>query len=125
MAQNPDLKAALDERLAEALKSANYRITLANQKENAKLKYQNDLIYSTNGGLFVASPELISFVTCLLSSGKDSAVLIDSKGNPIEIPNLTVFLEEITSRYYEATNEYLVEFKALQKSRSPKALIGE
>jgi hypothetical protein len=63
MAQNPDLKAALDERLAEALKSANYRITLATQKENAKLKYQNDLIYSTNGGLFVASPELISFVT--------------------------------------------------------------
>lgn len=125
MAQNPDLKAALDERLADALKSANYRISLATQKENARLKYQNDLIYSTNGGLFVASPDLISFVSCLRSQEKDSAVLIDSKGNPIEVPDLAAFLEEITSRYYEATNEYLTEFKALQKSRTPKALIGE
>ena len=125
MAQNPDLKAALDERLAEALKSANYRITLTNQKENARLKYQNDLIYSINGGLFVASPDLISFVSCLVTQGKDSCVLIDSKGNPIEIADISVFLIDITSRYYEATNEYLTEFRALQKSRTPKALIGE
>lgn len=120
-----DLKSALDERLANALKSANYRISLATQKENARLKYQNDLIYSTNGGLFVASPDLISFVSCLRSQEKDSAVLIDSKDNPIEVPDLAAFLEEITSRYYEATNEYLTEFRALQKSRTPKALIGE
>ncbi len=125
MAQNPDLKAALDERLADALKSANYRISLANQKANARLKYKNDLIYSSNGGLFEASPDLISFVSCLHSQGKESAVLVDTKGNPIEIADIASFLEGLTDRYYQASNEYLVEYKALQKARTPKALIGE
>lgn len=125
MAQTSDLQAALDERLACALQSANYRISLANQRANAKLKYKNDLIYSANGGLFESSPELISFVSCLVASGKDSAVLIDTKGNPIEVVDIEEFLSGITDRYYQATNSYLHEYRTLQKARTPKALIGE
>lgn len=124
MTSNTDLKAALDERLEAALNVANYRMSLAIQKSNAKLKYSQSLIYSINGGIFEATPELISFVSTLCNRGKDSAVLLDTKNNPISIDNLTDFLDHLIDRYYEATNELLVEYRAIQKARNTKSLIG-
>ena len=122
---NPDLQAAIDARLSDALASANYRITLTNQKQNAKLKLQKDLTYSINGGTFSITPELISFVTALLTHNKTHAILLDVNMNPVEIGDLKAFNKTIIGTYYECTNDYLAEFASLQKSRSTKALVGE
>ena len=122
---NPDLQAAIDARLNDALVTANYRITLTNQKQNARLKLQKDLTYSINGGTFSITQELISFVTALLYHGKSEAILLDVNKNPIEIQDLTAFSESIISTYYECTNEFLNEFKSLQKARTPKVVVGE
>jgi hypothetical protein len=120
-----DLQAAIDARLNDALTASNYRITLNTQKQNARLKLQRELTYSTNGGIFSITPELISFVAALLMSQKTDAVFLDNNSNPIEIADLKNFHEELVNRYYEAMNEFLMEVKQLQKARTTKAVVGE
>lgn len=122
---NPDLQAAIDARLADAVTAANYRITLNNQKQNARFKLQKDLTYSINGGTFIITQELISFVGTLHLMGKEEAILLDFNKNPIEIESVGEFLEIITGLYYERMNEFFIEFKNLNKLRSPKAIVGE
>jgi hypothetical protein len=121
---NPDLQSAIDARLADAIAMKNFRLTLVNQKANAKLKLQHDLTYSINGGIFKISTELVSFISALLAMEKDQAILIDIHGNPVEVLNLQEFMDSIVNQYYESTNAFLVEFNRIQKSRTPKALIG-
>lgn len=120
---NPDIKAAIDARLEAALANSNYRITLNNQKQNARLKLERDLTYSINGGIFAVSPELISFAQALISRGATSAIMLDINKNPIEITDLEEFTEQVMERYYECMNEFLAEFKSIQKARTTKTLI--
>ena len=122
---HPDLQAAIDARLNDAIAAANYRLTLTNQKHNARLKLQKDLIYAKNGGMFSISPELISFVQTLIDMGKEDAILLDVNKNPVEITDLQDFQEAIVAQYYERMNDFLYEFKSLQKSRTAKSVIGE
>ncbi len=66
---------------------------------------------------------LISFVKTLIDQGHDTAVLLDVYNNPIEIVGLEDFLEEILSRYFEATNEYHAEYSKMKKSRKVHKLV--
>lgn len=122
---NQDLQAALDKRFQEAVESSNFRTALNLQKKNARLKLDASLVYAVNGGSFVIDQLLISFVSTLISQQKTSAVLLDVNGNPTLIEDLSLFLEKIIDTYYEATNEYLVEIKRINKSRNAKSVVGE
>ena len=121
----PELKAAIDERLESAITASNYRITLNNQKQNARLKLEKDLTYSVNGGIFKITPELISFIQTLVSMGQENVVLLDINKNPIEIADIHDFQDDIVNKYYECMNGFLAEFKSIQKLRTTKALLGE
>jgi hypothetical protein len=120
----PDLQAAVDQRLEDALKASNYRITLNVRRSNARLKLERDLTFARGGGMFKASPELIAFVGALLGQGKVDATLLDANQNPVVIDDLQQFMTDIIARYYEFMNEYLTEHRAVQKARTTKALIG-
>lgn len=122
---HPELKAAIDARLNDAVAAANYRITLNNQKQNARIKLQKDLTYAVNGGVFLISQELISFVQALIALNKEEAVLLDINKNPVEITDLKSFLSNVVSIYYERMNDYFIEYKAIQRSRNTKSLLGE
>jgi|TARA_B110000858_G_scaffold198385_1_gene264481 hypothetical protein len=113
----------MSSKLTKALEFANYRTTLNVQHNNLKAKVQTLLNYSVNGGTFEISQTLISFVGTLLTQNHTDAVLLDVYNNPIKIDDLNKFLEEITSRYFEATNEYHVEYTKLRKSRKVHKLI--
>ena len=119
-----DIKNAIDERLALALEASNYRITMQHQKEISKLKLQNNLVYSTNGGIFVANRELISFVSTLISHKKSDAIILDSNDNPIKIDNLEEFLEELIGLYYESMNDHLVEYDKIKTSRTTTKVVN-
>lgn len=123
MKRNHDLGAAIDERLAAAVEQANYRITLNNQKENARSKLRVDMTHATSGGLFVITPELISFTHTLLTIGQTDAVIVDINKNPIFIENLQEFQNQIVTVYYSAMNDFLLEFKRIQKARKPEKLV--
>tara|TARA_B110000503_G_scaffold23073_1_gene35886 strand:+ start:1702 stop:1932 length:231 start_codon:yes stop_codon:yes gene_type:complete len=66
---------------------------------------------------------LISFVQTLITQGHVKAVLLDVYNNPIEIVELDDFLDEILSRYFEATNEYHAEYSKIKKSRKVHKLV--
>ena len=110
-------------KLTKALEFANYRLTLNVQHNALRSKVQTLLSYSTNGGTFEISQTLISFVQTLIDQQHTKAVLLDVYNNPIEIDGLADFLEEIISRYFEATNEYHAEYTKLRKSRKVHKLI--
>mgnify|MGYP003633818416 FL=1 len=113
----------MSSKLTKALEFANYRTTLNVQHNNLKAKVQTLLNYSINGGTFEISQTLISFVQTLIDQQHTKAVLLDVYNNPIEIDGLADFLEEIISRYFEATNEYHAEYTKLRKSRKVHKLI--
>jgi hypothetical protein len=124
MKRNPEIAASIDERLEKAVDRANYQITLNNQKQNARYKLEADLTYATAGGIFKITPELISFVQALLTREQSSAVLLDVNRNPIYIENLQLFQDDVLSKYFEIANEFLIEFKRIEKARKPETLVS-
>jgi hypothetical protein len=115
----------MDERLSKALEFSNFRVSLFNKKENIRLKMDSICSYAVNGGIFKADPQTITFVKLVLDSGRDGVVLIDVNGNPIEITDIRSLYEELTSRYFQATNFYYVEYDKIKKARSVKSLFPE
>jgi hypothetical protein len=110
----------MDDRLTKALEYSNYKVTVFQQKQNLKLHLENLLTFAHNGGIFKITQELISFVDALLRREITEVVLIDSRENPVKIANLQDFYDTILSQYFEATNEYHLEFEKLRKARSVK-----
>jgi hypothetical protein len=120
----PEIKAAIDTRLEDVIAKANYRITLNNQVENARIKADKGLTYSVNGGIFKITPELISFVQTLLGMGQENVILNDANRNPIEITDLAKFQDDIVGKYYEVMNEFMVEYKSIRQKRNTADVLG-
>lgn len=112
-----------DDRLVKALAHANYKATIVQQRENLRLRYANALLHACNGGLFTVTPSLLSMVDLLRRQDQTETVLIDDKGIPIKIVDLAGFLDDIVSVYAEASNDYLLAWEALRKTRSVAAAI--
>tara|TARA_R110000764_G_scaffold39473_9_gene88214 strand:+ start:948 stop:1295 length:348 start_codon:yes stop_codon:yes gene_type:complete len=113
----------MDERLERALEFGNYRTTVSNQKRNVIARMQTLQLVHYNNGSFTANPNTISFVQALISVGKTSSVILDTKENPIEITDLTEFLELLVGAYTEGVNEYKVQMDKLKKSRNIKKIM--
>ena len=113
----------MDDRLRRALEFSNYRQTLHIQRENVKQRYNSQLQLIIGGGIFYANQELISFVQALIETKNKSAIIIDSKKNPVNIENLEEFRDSLLESYHQATNELYTEHQRLKKSRSVKAII--
>jgi len=113
----------MDERLQKALEFSNYRQTLNNQLHQLKVTAETHLTISLNGGHFTIDRVLISFVHMLVQMEQERAVLLDNNQVPVEINNLEEFLEEITSKYFEVTNEYHANYERTRKSRKIQSIL--
>ena len=113
----------MDSRLEKALSFAEYRVTLFQQLEALKLKTQNGLMFSINGGTFRIDRELISFVKTLLDDKQTGAFLLDVNELPIFIDDLPAFYEEIYSTYFEVMNDYGEEYERIRRSRKVASII--
>jgi hypothetical protein len=118
------LNQVIDERLEDALVSSNYRSAFNIKKLNIKLKFEKDLIYAVNGGIFTISQQLISFTDVLVRRGQTQAVLTDNNNNCVLVENLEEFLDDIIGKYIEYSNAYFTEIKALKTKRTTKAVVG-
>ena len=105
------------ERLEKALDFSNTMQTFNLNKNNLKVKTQNLLNYSINGGTFNIDQSLIGFMHMIVTSGKKEAILLDKNDVPIKIDNTEKFLEDISSLYFEAINEYYNDYQKLRSSR--------
>lgn len=114
----------MDERLVKALDVSNYMVTLNNQIRLLKEQYQETLVYYFNGGQFTITQELISFCQSLLAMNQTGTILIDDNNLPIEIEDLENFSNDLYSKYFEASNRYLIEYNSLKKNRSVESIMN-
>jgi hypothetical protein len=105
------------ERLEKALDFSNTMKTFNLNKNNLKVKTQNLLSYSTAGGSFTVDQSLISFMNFVVSSGKTEITLLDKNDIPVRIEDTEKFLDEVSSLYFEAVNDYYNEYQQLRSSR--------
>ena len=113
----------MDERLQKAYEFSNYRLTLDNEIKQLKIWLTTQLTHSVNGGAFLIDRELISFVHTMQQMKQTSAILLDTKQNPIVIENIDEFFTQITEKYFGTMNEYHSKMMDLRKKRNVKALV--
>lgn len=113
----------MSERLNKALAFANYRQTLNNQLLKLKIRAEGTLILAKNGGSFTVGQELICFLDYLVRNSMTSATILDDNNNPVEITDVPAFLKDVTTRYFEVTNDYLREYQEIRKSRNVKSIL--
>lgn len=114
----------MDDRLAKALDFANFKYTLALQRKTLKEKIDAKLTYGHASGIFKIDRSLISFVQMLIDLERvENVPLIDDNGNPVIIPNLQIFRDDILDRYFTATLEYHEEYQKIKNSRSVEKLL--
>ena len=114
----------MDDRLAKALEQANYSVAIQTQKRNLRLAFTNALTFGHNGGTFVASEKLISFIDALLRADNGSEVVIDERGNPVMIDDLSAFYLRVVETYRTAANEFYAGYEKLRRARTTKAAVG-
>ena len=108
----------MDERIEKAFAVANYISTLSNQRRIILEEYNQKLIYYINGATFKVSPELINFTKTVLDLGHTTDVaFVDSNSLPVIISDVEKFFEDITSVYFETTNEYASKYKEIKNKR--------
>lgn len=117
MSEEINASAEEQARLEKALDFSNTMQTFNLAKNNLKVKTQNLLSYSTNGGTFRVSQELIGFMQFVVQSGKTETIILDKNDIPIQITDTEKFLEDISSLYFEAVNEYYNDYQKLRSSR--------
>ncbi len=113
----------MDEKLKNALELSNLMVTLNNSKRLLRETYNEKLLHYTNGGRFVVTRELITFVKALIDLNQSTAVLLDDDGEPIVIEDLSSFLKTTVNVYTEASNFYAYEYKKIIKQRSVSGLL--
>ncbi len=115
----------MDERLKAALDFSNYRQTLAIQRKTLRERIEGKLTYGCNGGIFKIDRSLLVFVQMLIDQGRTENVpLIDQNENPILIPDLQQFRDEILDRYFTSTYEYHEEYEKIKSSRTVEKLLN-
>lgn len=114
----------MDERLEKAFQTANYMTTLSNQRKVILEEFQQSLIHYFQGASFTVDRNLITFISTLVARETTVSVVLDDNNIPVEIPDLKVFLDEIISIYFSATNEYLVKYNQIRSKRRVSDLIA-
>ena len=113
----------MDEELKKALEFSNLSVTLNNQKRLIKEKYQEELVLYYNGGRFTVDMKLVAFIDTLINRDIESTAIIDDNGNPIQIVNLSEFIDNLLQQYTEASNSYLKSYIELSKKRNVGDLV--
>lgn len=114
----------MDEKLEKALEFSNYRQTLNNQIRQLKVRTQSQLIFAKNGGSFSINRELICFFNYIVSKKLKEVTILDDNEIPIQITNSLEFLDEITAKYFEVTNDYFNDYQEIKKARNVKSIIN-
>jgi hypothetical protein len=82
-------------------------------RRTLKEKYQAKLTFGWNGGMFKATPEMITFLSLY---NDERIVILDLYETPVEV-NAKELCELMKPRLQEQMNAWLVEYKELNKNR--------
>jgi hypothetical protein len=89
------------------------RFEHAAARRTLKEKYQAKLTFGWNGGMFKATPEMITFLSLY---GDERIVILDLYETPVEV-NAKELCELMKPRLQEQMNAWLAEYEELNKNR--------
>jgi hypothetical protein len=92
---------------------ARARFDHAAARRTLKEKYQARLNFAWNGGMFCATPEMITFLNLY---GDQEIVVQDLYENPVKV-NAKELCDLMKSRWQEQMNAWLIEYDQLNKNR--------
>lgn len=82
-------------------------------RRTIKEKYQAKMIFGWNGGMFRATPEMITFLSLY---GDERVVVQDLYETPVEV-NARELCDIMRSRLQEQMNAWLIEHEELNRKR--------
>ena len=97
----------------QLISHARARFDHAASRRVLKEKYQGKMTFAWNGGMFRATPEMITFLSLY---GDESIVLQDLYENPVEV-NAKQVCEFMKERLQEQMNAWLVEYTEVSQKR--------
>ncbi len=97
----------------QLITEAKARFNHNSAKAYLKDKYESKLSVADQGGLWVVTIELISFLS---TNTHPHIVLIDSYGNPVKV-NRTALLTKLDNTYNTVMEQWHLEWTALEKKR--------
>lgn len=103
-----------------------YRNTMRTFNLNKKVmqdKVSSILIHYENGGSFDITQELIGFLNYAVQNNKTSIVVLDRNNLPIKINDISKLLETISSKYFEAINDFYIQYEQLRSSSNIKVAL--
>jgi len=103
-----------------------YRNTMRTFNLNKKVmqdKVSSILIHHENGGSFDITQELIGFLNYAVQNNKTSIVVLDRNNLPIKINDISKLLETISSKYFEAINDFYIQYEQLRSSSNIKVAL--
>ena len=89
------------------------RFEHAAARRTLKEKYQAKLTFGWNGGMFRASPEMITFLSLY---GDERIVILDLYETPVEV-NAKELCELMRPRLQEQMNAWLIDYEELNQNR--------
>jgi hypothetical protein len=115
----------MDERIEQAFEVANYMATLSNQRRIILEEFNQKTIYYNNGGTFNVDCSLINFTKLVIDLGHTEDVpFVDANNFPVVISDVQQFLDNITSIYFEAINEYSAKFIEIKNKRKIEDIVS-
>ena len=97
----------------ELLTESRARFDHAVARKTLKEKYQAKMNFGFNGGMFKATPDMITFLSLY---GEDRIVVQDLYENPVEV-NAKELCDLMKSRLQEQMNAWLVEYNEFNRNR--------
>lgn len=95
------------------ISEAKARFSHNSAKEYLKDKYNSKLIVAEQGGLWTASPPLLTF---LGTTNSKTLVVIDNFGNPVKVNRIDL-LTKLTEVYNTVMEEWYTEWVELETKR--------
>jgi hypothetical protein len=89
------------------------RFDHAAAKKILQEKYVCRMLFAHAGGMFMSTPEMISFLSLY---SNEEIVLLDLYDNPVKV-NSDTLRSEMQKRWNEQMNAWLVEWSELQQQR--------
>ena len=109
--------------LQKAIEYSDYQSSLNVQKKFLREKFDSDITFGKNGGLFKIDRDLILFTKFLIDANKvTDVVVLDENKNPILINNVIEFNKEIVDRYFSALGSFHAGYEELKTARNMKQL---
>ncbi len=107
---------------------ADRRAVYINQVEHAKERFRSLNILAWEGHIFELSLIFMSYV-CLsymewLTSKKEPVIFLDKNDEPVQIEDMTRFVERIQECHNEALSDYHDTYLSLQLAQDTEELIG-